>query len=80
MQLQVAGSCVFNSDATYKQVRADSFVGTLDDYTITYAASGATLAASMMPTGLSDSAPHGDKLVSSFTWLSSGVVIPVPQT
>ena len=79
-QLQVAGSCVFNSDATYKQVRADSFSGTLDDYTVTYSASGATLAASMMPNGLSDAAPHGDKLVSSFTLLSSGVVTIVPQT
>ena len=79
-QLQVSGSMVFNSDATYKTVRADAFAGTLDTYTVTYATSGATLAASMMPNGLSDAAPHGDKLVSSITWLSSGVVTIVPQT
>lgn len=80
-QLQISGSIVYNDDAQFRQVRADAFSGTADVYTLTYVAGATTdesFSASMIPTGLSDAIPHGDKLTTTITFVSSGVVTHVP--
>lgn len=79
-QMQIAGTIVYNDNARYRNMRADSLSGTQDTYTMTYtgaATTQETLSASMVPTGLSDSIPHGDKVSSSITFLSSGVITHV---
>lgn len=80
-QLQFAGSIVYNNDDQYEKVRADSLSGTQDTYTITYTSSSTTdeaFSALMVPNGLSDSLPHGDKVTTSITFLSSGVITHTP--
>ena len=80
-QLQFAGSIVYNDDTQYRKVRADSISGTQDTYTITYASSATTdeaFTALMVPNGLSDALPHGDKVTTSITFLSSGVITHTP--
>ncbi len=80
-QLQISGSIVYNDDVQYRKIRDDAFSGTADDYTLTYV-SGATtdesFSASMIPNGLSDALPHGDKITTTITFLSTGVVTHVP--
>jgi len=80
-QLQFAGSIVYNDDTQFRKVRADSLTGTQDTYTIEYV-SGATtdesFSALMVPNGLSDALPHGDKVATSITFLSSGAITHVP--
>jgi len=76
-QLQISGTIVYNSDTVYRAVRAASLTGTQDTYTIEYVSDATTdesFSASMVPTGLSDSIPHGDKVSTSLTLLSSGVI------
>jgi hypothetical protein len=80
-QLQFAGTIVYNDDTQYRKVRADSQVGTQDTYTITYVSAATTdesFSALMVPNGLSDALPHGDKVSTSITFLSSGVITHVP--
>jgi len=80
-QLQFAGSIVYNDDTQYRKVRADSISGTQDTYTLTYTSSATTdeaFAALMVPNGLSDALPHGDKVTTSITFLSSGVITHTP--
>ena len=80
-QLQFAGSIVYNDDAQYRKVRGDSISGTQDTYTLEYLSNATTnesFAASMVPNGLSDALPHGDKVTTSITWLSSGVITHTP--
>jgi len=80
-QLQISGSIVYNNDDQYRKIRDDAFSGTADTYTLTYV-SGATtdesFSASMIPNGLSDALPHGDKITTTITFLSTGVVTHVP--
>ena len=80
-QLQISGSIVYNDDVQYRKIRDDAFSGTADTYTLTYV-SGATtdesFSASMIPNGLSDALPHGDKITTTITFLSTGVVTHVP--
>lgn len=73
-QLQVAGTLVYNSDATYKQVRADALTGTQGDYSIVYGDTGEAFSCKMVPNALSDALPMGDKVTTSLTFLSSGEV------
>lgn len=76
-QLQMSGTLVYNDDAQYRKVRADSLVGTQDTYTVTYTSDAATdeeFSATMVPNGLSDALPHGDKVSTTLTFLSSGTV------
>ena len=76
-QLQISGSIVYNDNTRYRNMRADTLTGTQDTYTMTYtgaATTQETLSASMVPTGLSDAIPHGDKVSTSITLLSSGVI------
>lgn len=80
-QLQFAGSIVYNDDTQFRKVRADSLTGTQDDYTINYVSNATTdesFSAKMTPNGLSDALPHGDKVTTSITFLSSGVITHVP--
>ncbi len=80
-QLQISGTIVYNDDAQFRKVRADAFSGTADVYTLTYVAGQTTdesFSASMIPTGLSDAVPLGDKITTSITFVSSGVVTHVP--
>ena len=82
-QLQMSGTLVYNDDTQYRKVRADSIVGTQDTYTVTYV-SDATVdeafSASMVPNGLSDALPHGDKVATTMTFLSSGTVTHTPAS
>lgn len=74
-QLQLSGTLVYNDDAQYRKVRADSLTGTQDTYTVTYTSDATTdeaFSASMTPNGLSDALPHGDKVATTITFLSSG--------
>ena len=80
-QLQWAGTIVWNTEAQAQKVLNDSITGTMDTYTITYPSAGTTdesFAALMMPNGRADALPHGDKVSSSITFLSSGTITHVP--
>ena len=80
-QLQLSGTLVYNDDVQYRKVRADSLIGTQDTYTITYTSDATTdesFSALMTPNGLSDALPHGDKVSTTITFLSSGVVTHTP--
>lgn len=80
-QLQIAGTIVYNDDTQYAKVRADALVGTQDTYTLTYISANTTDEAfngTFVPNGLSDSIPHGDKVSTSITFLSSGAYTHVP--
>ena len=71
-QLQMSGTLVYNDDVQYRKVRADSLVGTQDTYTVTYTSDAATdeaFSATMVPNGLSDALPHGDKASTTITFL-----------
>ena len=79
-QLSLSGTIVYNNDAQYRAMRADAIAGNLDTYTITYTSAATTdesFSASMMPTGMSDAVPHGDKISTSITLLSSGTITHV---
>jgi hypothetical protein len=78
-QIVFAGTLVYNSDATYEAVKAEAYVGTQDDYTFKFGSSAEALAGKFSPTGMSDSAPHGDKVSTSISFNSSGEVIRTPQ-
>tara|TARA_R110002012_G_scaffold320146_1_gene542555 strand:+ start:1172 stop:1585 length:414 start_codon:yes stop_codon:yes gene_type:complete len=76
-QLQMSGTLVYNDDTQYRKVRADSLVGTQDTYTVTYTSDATTdeeFSATMVPNGLSDALPHGDKVSTTITFLSSGTI------
>ena len=76
-QLTISGTLVYNSDTVYRAVRDDSFTGAQDTYTVTYESSAATdevFSAQFVPTGLSDALPMGDKVTTSISFNSSGVV------
>tara|TARA_R110000850_G_scaffold238338_1_gene363000 strand:- start:60 stop:476 length:417 start_codon:yes stop_codon:yes gene_type:complete len=80
-QLQWAGTIVYNTDAQAQKVLTDSLTGIMDTYTIAYPAGGTTdesFSALMMPNGRADTLPHGDKMSSSITFLSSGAITHVP--
>jgi len=80
-QLQFSGSIVYNDNVQYAKVRADSIAGAADTYTLTYTSANTTdeaFSASMIPNGLSDSLPHGDKVTTSITFLSTGAVTHTP--
>ena len=80
-QLQISGTIVYNDDVQYRKIRADSLIGTQDTYTITYTSDATTdeaFSATMAPNGLSDALPHGDKISTTITFLSSGAVTHTP--
>ena len=76
-QLQISGTLVYNNDTVYRDVRADALSGTQDTYTVEYTSDATTdeqFSALFVPNGLSDALPMGDKVTTSITLLSSGVV------
>ena len=80
-QMQISGTIVYNDDVQYRKIRADSLAGIDDTYTITYTSDATTdeaFSASMKPNGLSDALPHGDKISTTITFLSSGAVTHTP--
>ncbi len=80
-QLQISGTLVYNSDDQYRKVRADALSGTQDTYVIEYTSDAATdesFNATMVPNGLSDALPHGDKVATTLTFLSSGTIAHTP--
>ena len=82
-QLQLSGDIVYNNDVEYNKVRADALVGTQDTYTLTYTSSNTideSFVATMVPNGLSDALPHGDKVTTSITFMSSGVITHTPAS
>eukprot|EP00487_Bulimina_marginata_P007671 TRINITY_DN29180_c0_g1_i1.p1 TRINITY_DN29180_c0_g1~~TRINITY_DN29180_c0_g1_i1.p1 ORF type:complete len:142 (-),score=18.24 TRINITY_DN29180_c0_g1_i1:67-492(-) len=82
-QLQLAGTIVYNNNSQYAKVRADSLVGTQDTYTLTYVSENTTdeaFSGAFTPNGLSDSFPHGDKVSTSITFLSSGAYTHTPAS
>ncbi len=80
-QLQMSGTLVYNDDTQYRKVRTDSLDGTQDTYTVTYTSSSTTdeqFSCVMVPNGLSDALPHGDKVSTTLTFLSSGAITHTP--
>ncbi|MCP4493123.1 MAG: hypothetical protein GY820_38365 [Gammaproteobacteria bacterium] len=76
-QMSISGTIIYNSDAQYRAMRAAALAGTQDTFTLTYTSDATTdeaLSAEMVPTGLSDALPHGDKIATSITFLSSGTI------
>lgn len=73
-QLSIAGSVVYNSDATYATMEAAALAGTQGAYTFDFgvAPTDKQLTFTGVPTGLSEAVPHGDKVSASVTFLSSG--------
>jgi len=73
-----SGQFTYNNDAQFRKVRADSFTGTQDTYTLTYTGSGVVTDESFtglfVPTGLSDGIPQGAKVTTDLSFNSSGVV------
>lgn len=81
VQLQISGTIVYNSDTVYRAMRADALAGTQAVYSVEYTGPATTdesFSASMVPTGMSDSIPHGDKVSTSITFISSGVITHTP--
>jgi len=78
-QVVLAGTLVYNVSANYEAIMAEAFTGTQDDYLITFTG-GESYSGKFVPSGISVSIPHGDKVSSSFTLSSSGTVTRTPQT
>ncbi len=70
-QLTFAGSLVYNSDATYRNVVNAAYNGTIEEYSLVWP-DGYYITANFMPNGLSDALPHGDKVMTTINFLSSG--------
>lgn len=80
-QMQLSGNIVYNDDAQYRKVRADALTGTQDTYTVNYVSPATTdesFSGTMVPNGLSDALPQGDKVSTTITLLSTGVVTHTP--
>lgn len=77
-----SGDFTYNNDAEFRKVRADSFTGTQDTYTLTFVGSGTvtdeSFVGAFVPTGLSDAIPHGAKVSTTLSFNSSGVVTITP--
>ena len=76
-QLVISGTIVYNDGANFRAMRADAIAGDQDTYTLTYTSNATTdesYVCSMVPSGMSDAIPHGDKISTSITLSSSGTV------
>ncbi len=78
-QVVLSGTMIYNVSDNYEDIKAEPFTGTQDDYSITFP-SGESYAGKFVPSGISDSIPHGDKVSTSFTLSSSSNVTRTPQT
>lgn len=75
-----AGTLVYNSDTVYRAVRDDAFDGAQDEYSMVYTSDATTdesFTGQFVPTGLSDDIPHGDKVMTTISFNSSGAVTRV---
>jgi hypothetical protein len=80
-QLTYACDFVYSSETQFQKVNNDAIVGTMDTYTITLPAGGTTdesYAASMQPGAVSIAMPHGEAVMSSVTFSSSGAITHTP--
>ena len=71
-QLTFAGSLVYNNDSTYRDTVNAAYNGTIEQYSLVWP-DGYYITADFMPNGLSDALPHGDKIMTTINYLSSGV-------
>lgn len=73
-QLSIAGTVVYNSDASYTSMFTNALDGIQSDYTFDFGISPTDkqLVFTGVPTGMSEAVPHGDKVSASVTFLSSG--------
>jgi hypothetical protein len=73
-----AGELTYNNDAQLRKVRADTFNGAQDTYTLTYTGSGAVTNESFsglfVPSGLTDAIPRGAKVATTISFMSTGTV------
>ncbi len=70
-QITTSGTLVYNSDSTYDDVKNAALSGTIEQYSFVWS-DGKYITADFMPNAPSDSNPHGDKVSTSITFLSSG--------
>lgn len=81
-QLVFSGEIVYNDDEQFRKVRQDALNGTQDTYTLTYVGSGAVtdeeFSGLFVPTGLSDSIPHGERVSTTISFNSSGAYVYTP--
>lgn len=76
-QLSISGTIIYNDNTSYKAIRVAAQTGNQDTYTVVYNAGLTTdeeFSCVMVPTGMSDALPMGDKVTTSITFLSSGAV------
>ena len=76
-QLVVSGSIVYNDDTQFRAMRAAAITGTQDTYTLTFTSNATTdesYVCSMVPSGMADALPPGDKVATSITLSSSGTI------
>ena len=78
-QIVLSGTLVYNISSSYEEIKAEAWTGTQDDYLITFTG-GESYAFKGVPSGISDAIPVGDKVSTSFTLSSSGIVTRTPQT
>ena len=73
-QLSIAGTIIYNEDASYAAMETAALSGTQGSYTFDFGPSAGSkqLSFTGVPTGFSESSPHGDKVSASVTFLSSG--------
>lgn len=69
-----AGTILYNSDATYRDVRADTVVGTIGQYKVDFGDGVNNLYFDAIPNALSDGIPMGDKVASSITFTSTSPI------
>ena len=73
----LSGTITYNTDSVAQAVRNDAVDGTQGAYTFTWTQGSGTseaISGAFLPSGLSDSAPMGDRVTTSITFLSSGSV------
>lgn len=78
-QVVFSGTITYNNDTVYEAMKAEAFTGTQDDYIVTFP-NGEAYSAKFVPSGISDSLPHGDRVTTSFTLSSSGTVTRTAPT
>ena len=76
-QMTISGTIVYNDNAVYRAIRAEYLSGAHATYSFVYTSDATTdesFSASCQVTGLSDTIPHGDKVSTSVTFVSSGTI------
>ena len=74
-QMSISGTLVYNDNTQYRATRTAYFAGSQEVYTLTYTSNATTdeaFAPIMMVSAMSDAIPHGDKVATTITFVSSG--------